>query len=259
QRQALEPGDKHVRMADAARFHPHERFTGAGLTKAISDHLHLAARGGQHGGDSLPSIHQARCYHQVGMRFVVFPLCFVINLFAASPWDLLTQGAAEENAIKRAQAIAALATVRTTPAEKLVDAALTDKDPRVRLTAVSALAERRSRATIPKLRASLDDEAGEVSFTAAKALWDLGDRSGKDLLTEVLWGERKQSAGFIKRQVRDAKSTLHNRRGLVWMGAKEGAGFLFGPLGFGLGLVEGITKDGSAPARALSATLLAQE
>jgi HEAT repeat protein len=59
--------------------------------------------------------------------------------------------------------------------------------------------------------------------------------------------------------MRDAKSTLHDRKALVWMGAKEGVGFLFGPLGYGLGLVEGLTKDSSAPARALSATLLAKD
>jgi hypothetical protein len=59
--------------------------------------------------------------------------------------------------------------------------------------------------------------------------------------------------------MRGAKSTLHNRKALAWMGAKEGAGFLFGPLGTGLGIAEGIMKDGSAAARALSAKLLAQD
>jgi HEAT repeat protein len=177
----------------------------------------------------------------------------------ATPWEILTEGAAEQNYIKRAQAIAALGTIRTPEANKFVDAAMADKELPIRLAAVSALADRKLRSDIPRLRLALEDEAGEVSFTAAKTLWEMGDRSGKELLEQVLAGERKQSAGFVKQQIRDAKSTLHNRRSLVWMGAKEGAGFLFGPLGTGLGVMEQAMKDGSAPARVLSATLLAQQ
>ena len=175
------------------------------------------------------------------------------------PWEILTRGAAEENAVKRAQAIAAIGTVRTTRADKLVETALNDKDSTVRLAAVNALAERKSRALIPKLKRALDDESGEVSFRAAQALWELGDRTGEELLRAVLAGERKQSQSFVSKQVKDAKSTLHNRKALAWMGAKEGAGFLFGPLGYGMGMVEGMTKDNSAPERALAASLLGQD
>ena len=46
-------------------------------------------------------------------------------------------------------------------------------------------------------------------------------------------------------KLKQVKSTLHNRKALAWMGAKEGAGFLFGPLGFGLGLAESILKGQS--------------
>ncbi len=192
------------------------------------------------------------------MRIALLVLLIASNAFAAAPWEVLTQGAAEENSTKRAVAIVALGTIRTPQADKLVLAAVSDKAVPVRLAAVSALAEQKSRTAIPKLKAALEDEAAEVSFSAAKALWDMGDRSGGDLLAEVLAGERKQSPGFVKKQVREAKSTLQNRKKLVWMGAKEGAGFLFGPLGFGLGVVESLSQDGSAPTRALSATLLGQ-
>ena len=174
----------------------------------------------------------------------------------SSPWELLTQGAAEQNYTKRAHAIVALGTIPTAEAESLVLAALNDKSSVVKLAAVSAVAEHKSPACIKKLRAALDDDAAEVSFSAAQALSDLGDHSGDALLAAVLAGERKQSPGFVKEQIRDAKSTLHNPKKIVWMGAKEGAGFLFGPLGYGLGMVEGMTHDGSAPARAISATLL---
>jgi hypothetical protein len=86
----------------------------------------------------------------------------------------------------------------------------------------------------------------------------MGDRSGTHLLADVLDGGRKTSPGFVQKGVRGAKSTLSSPKKLVWIGAKQGAGFLFGPLGFGLGLVEGITNDSAAPARAISATLLGQ-
>jgi HEAT repeat protein len=178
---------------------------------------------------------------------------------ASSPeWQMLTAAATEESGYKRAPAIAALTTIRSPEADKLVVAALTDKDLLVRFAAVSGLADRKSRADIPKLKTVLDDESGEVSFLAAKALWELGDRSGRDILEEVLFGEQKKP-GFVKSQIRGAKATAHNRKALVWMGAKEGAGFLFGPLGAGVGVMEQIMKDSSAPERMLAATLLAQD
>lgn len=195
-----------------------------------------------------------------------YRLQFVLLAIAASvsaadspkPWEILTEGAAEDSPYKRAPAIAALGTVPTLEANKLVNAALSDKEVLVRLAAVGTLADRKSRADIPKLKVALDDESGEVAFTAAKALWDLGDRSGRDLLEDVLAGERKQSPGFIKSQIRGAKATMHNRNQLIWLGAREGAGFLFGPLGAGLGVMEMAMKDGAAPARALSATMIGQ-
>lgn len=197
------------------------------------------------------------------MSYRVFCTLLVVSCLLSAAdsnkmWDTLKEGAAENNPYKRAPAIAALATVRTPEADKLVKAALTDKDFIVRLAAVGALADRKSRADIPNLKVALDDESGEVAFTAAHGLWELGDHSGKELLEEVLAGERKQSAGFIKDQIRGAKATLHNRKELIWMGAREGAGFLFGPLGAGLGIMEMVLKDSAAPARALSATMLGQ-
>jgi HEAT repeat protein len=196
------------------------------------------------------------------MRFILCVFALTAHGLAAaesSAWQMLAEGAADENGYKRAPAIVALGTIQTPEADKLIAAALGDKEVFVRFAAVNALAERKSRADIPKLKTALDDESGEVSFTAAKALWELGDRSGREILEEVLAGELKQSPGFVRSQIRDAKSTMHNRKALVWMGAKEGVGFLFGPLGTGLGVMEQVMKDGSAPARALSATLLARD
>ena len=195
------------------------------------------------------------------MRLILCTVVLTAQVLAAanSPaWQMLTEGAAEESGYKRAPAISALTTIRSLEADKLVVAALADKDLLVRFAAVSGLADRKLRTDIPKLKRVLDDESGEVSFLAAKALWELGDRSGMDILEEVLFGEQKKP-GFVKSQIRGAKATAHNRKALVWMGAKEGAGFLFGPLGAGVGVMEQIMKDSSAPERMLAATLLAQE
>jgi HEAT repeat protein len=195
------------------------------------------------------------------MRLIVCTVVFTAHVLAApgSPaWQILTEGAAESSGYKRSEAISALGTIRSAEADKFVAAALADKDIMVRLAAVSALAERKSRADSPTLRKALNDESGEVSFIAARALWEMGDRSGRDVLEEVMFGEQKKP-GFIKKQIRGAKATAHDRKGLVWLGAREGAGFLFGPLGAGLGLMEQAMKDDAAQARVLSATLLAQE
>jgi HEAT repeat protein len=173
-------------------------------------------------------------------------------------WRILTEGAAESSPYKRAPAISALGTIPSPEARKLVDAALTDKEILVRLAAVSAMADRKSRADIPRLKIALDDTSGEVSFTAAHALWEMGDHSGRELIESLLEGERKPSDSFIKKQIRGAKTRLHDPKELMWLGAKEGAGFLFGPLGAGLGVLQMVMKDGTAPERALSATMLGE-
>ncbi len=186
------------------------------------------------------------------------PLAFGAADLSVGAWEILNQGIAEQYGPKRAQAYAAVGTIRTPDAEKLLNNALADKDFTVRLAAVSVLAERKSRADIPRFKKALDDEAAEVSFTAAKALWEMGDRSGKDVLEKVLAGEKK-GPGFVKSDVRSVEATARDRKALIWMGAREGAGFLFGPLGTGLGVVEMITKDGQGPVRVLAATMLGQQ
>src|SRR5260370_2361983 len=81
---------------------------------------------------------------------------------------------------------------------------------------------------IPFLKAALDDST-EVSFTAAKALWDLGDASGREILQEVLEGERKDTPGMLHGAIRDAKRKLHSPSQLALMGAKEAAGTFLRP------------------------------
>ena len=83
---------------------------GTGAGQVVRYDRNGSANSCEHGGDSLDSIHQPRCYHQVGMKIVCFALMIAFNLFAVSPWEMLTQGAAEDNSTRRAQAITALGT-----------------------------------------------------------------------------------------------------------------------------------------------------
>jgi hypothetical protein len=68
-----------------------------------------------------------------------------------------------------------------TEAIQLVEGALRDPDSLVRQTAAAELGQMKVREAIPSLKTAMDDAAGEVAFAAAKALWDMGDRSGRDL------------------------------------------------------------------------------
>jgi HEAT repeat protein len=175
-------------------------------------------------------------------------------------WTVLDRGAANEHVVQRSQALAALSTLGTNPrAVRRVEAALADKDWSVRQAAVAALGQMQAKASVPKLQPLLKDEAPEVSFAAAKVLWDLGDRSGHDILLEILAGERRDSPGLVRTQLRDARSKLRNPAGLLLMGAKEGVGMVFGPASTGITVVEELMKDNAASARVVATTLLATD
>jgi HEAT repeat protein len=112
----------------------------------------------------------------------------------ARAWKILEEAGRDNDVSKRTEAISALAVVGSKPrAFVLVESALQDKDPAVRRVAVIALGEMKSRKSLPKLRQMLEDDAPEVSFAAAQVLWQMGDRSGRQVLFEVLAGERNPS------------------------------------------------------------------
>ena len=175
-------------------------------------------------------------------------------------WTVLDRGVANTRVLQRSQALAALSTLGTKPrALRRVEAALADKDWSVRQAAVAALGQMQAKASVAKLQPLLQDEAPEVSFAAAKVLWDLGDRSGHDLLLDVLLGERRDSPGLVRSQIREARSKLRNPTGLLLMGAREGVGMVFGPASTGITVMEELLKDNAASARVVAATLLATD
>jgi len=147
QRQALQPGDEQVGVADPASFHAHQRFAGTGLSEAVRHHRDPASGRRQHRRHSLQITHQARCYHQVNMRFISFAWLIAFPVWP-QPMGAVDRRGSGRKFHQRAQAIAALGTIRTAEADKLVQAVLKDKESIVRLEAVNALAERKSRAAI---------------------------------------------------------------------------------------------------------------
>jgi hypothetical protein len=172
-------------------------------------------------------------------------------------WEVLTAGVTDEKPSKRVEAIVGAGSIGPLKkAAQLVQSGLSDKDASVRQVAAATLGEMRARMSIPKLRESLDDKAPEVSFAAARSLWLLGDHSGRDIFIEVLSGERSASEGVVKSKLRKAQKEFHNPAALALIGAKEAAGALFGPLGWGISAVEELVKDKSASAQVLAASLL---
>lgn len=176
-----------------------------------------------------------------------------------SAWEVLKRDMADKDADKRKQAVLAMAAIGPTPEViALLDEALRDKEPIVRQTTAAAIGEAKIRQCIPNLKAELDDTS-EIAFTAAKALWDMGDRSGRDLLQEVYTGQAKDSPNFVQSAIRDAKHKIHHPKELALMGAKEASGALLGPFSMGIVVAADMLKDSGAPTRALSVMMLSQD
>jgi hypothetical protein len=173
-------------------------------------------------------------------------------------WKCLNGGLAEKNYDRRAQTIAALGTIGLQRiAVSLIEGGLNDKDAPVRQAAAEVLGIIKSRSSIPKLQAALDDNSAVVSFAAAQALWAMGDKSGQALFFEVLDGDRNVSTGMIRGGLQQVHEKFHDPTALGELGAEQAAGAFLGPAGFGVTAAIELAKDKGAPARALSAQLLA--
>jgi HEAT repeat protein len=87
----------------------------------------------------------------------------------------------------------------------------------------------------------------------------MGDRTGRDVFIQVLSGEKSSSAGLLKGEVEVTKKKLQDPGKLAITGAKEAASSLFGPAGWGFKVMDEVTQDRSASARAMSAILLGSD
>ncbi len=175
-------------------------------------------------------------------------------------WEVLRTGLSDKNPDKRRQAVTAIGSIGLeAEAIQLVEGARRDPDSLVRQTAAAELGQMKARDAIPSLKTAMDDAAGEVAFAAAKALWDMGDRSGRDLIEDVLTGQQSTSEGPLKSAVRDARRKMHDPKALAVMGFNEASGVLLGPFNIGIIAAEQAFKTGSSGGRALATTLLAQD
>ena len=196
------------------------------------------------------------------------PTCFIALLAASAAfaqpdvtsWNILKDGYHEKFIDARRDALIAVGSIGETPdVVKLLTDFLHDENLEMRQTAAAVMGQMKCRSCIPVLRAALADESGEVSFAAAKALWDMGDRSGRELLEEVLTGETKSGPSNLEAIRRKARTTVHDKKAMVLIGAKETTSILLGPASLGITAGEMALKDGQGGGRTLSATLLGDD
>ncbi len=176
-------------------------------------------------------------------------------------WDLLKQGLVDTNPLNRRQAVTATGSVGLDPeAVRLVEAALKDdKDSLIRATAAAELGEMKSRQSFPALKAALDDPAGEVGFAAAKALWDMGDKTGRGFIEDVVAGQQVATDGGVKGALHRADRLRYDPKKMAVIGAKSASGALLGPFNIGVLAAEQVFKGGAEAARMQALNLLAED
>ncbi len=79
----------------------------------------------------------------------------------------------------------------------------------------------KSRQSFPALKAALDDPAGEVGFAAAKALWDMGDKTGRGFIEDVVAGQQRATDGGVKGALRRADRLRYDPKEMAVLGAKS--------------------------------------
>jgi HEAT repeat protein len=195
---------------------------------------------------------------------LLFALLLAAACLPAQPertaWDVLKPGLADTNPLTRRQAVTATGSVGLDPeAIRLVEAALKDNDSLIRATAAAELGEMRSRQSFPALKAALDDPAGEVGFAAAKALWDMGDKTGRGFIEDVVAGQQVATDGGVKGALRRADRLRYDPKQMAIIGAKSATGALLGPFNIGVIAAEQVFKNGAVAVRMQALNLLAQE
>lgn len=195
------------------------------------------------------------------LTFLVLPLACLLAQPERTAWDVLRPGLADTNPLNRRQAVTATGAIGLDPeAVRLVEAAMkSDSDPLIRATAAAELGEMKSRQSFPALKAALDDPAGEVGFAAAKSLWDMGDKTGRGFIEDVVAGQQSATDGGVKGALRRADRLRHDPKAMAVLGAKSATGALLGPFNIGVLAAEQVLKNGRVAARMLALNLLAEE
>jgi HEAT repeat protein len=197
----------------------------------------------------------------VKLTFLLVPLACVLAQPEKSAWDVLKPGLVDTNPLNRRQAVTATGSIGLDPeAIRLVEWALkSDTDPLIRATAAAELGEMKSRQSIPALKAALDDPSGEVGFVAAQALWDMGDKTGRGFIEDVVAGQQVATDGGVKGALRRADRLRYDPKKMAVIGARSASGALLGPFNIGVIAAEQVFKGGAAAARMQALNLLAQD
>jgi len=172
---------------------------------------------------------------------------------------MLTAAVTDGHPETRVQALAALGLLGSNARSTgLIKDAMKDKDVDVRVAAALAAGETKSSAVTTPLRDLLDDKEPAVSFIAALTLWKMHDRSGEDVLTAVVDGDRKTSAGMFHDTKHTINKQLHDPAAMAKYGATQGAYYFLGPFGIGLTAWDYIHKNGGDTARISAIEAIAQ-
>jgi HEAT repeat protein len=175
-------------------------------------------------------------------------------------WDVLKTGLVDTNPLNRRQAVTATGSIGLDPeAIRLVETAMKDNDSFIRATAAAELGEMKSRQSFPALKAALDDPAGEVGFAAAKALWDMGDKTGRGFIEDVVAGQQQATDGGVKGALHRADRLRYDPKKMAIIGAKSASGALLGPFNIGVLATEQVFKGGALAARMEALNLLAED
>jgi HEAT repeat protein len=173
---------------------------------------------------------------------------------------VLKPGLADTNPLTRRQTVTATGSIGLDPeAIRLVEAALQDHDSLIRATAAAELGEMKSRQSFPALKAALDDSAGEVGYAAAKSLWDMGDKTGRGFLEDVVAGQQNATDGGVKGALHRANRLRYDPKAMAVLGAKSASGALLGPFNIGVLAAEQVFKNGAVAVRMQALNLLAEE
>jgi HEAT repeat protein len=175
-------------------------------------------------------------------------------------WDVLKPGLVDTNPLTRRQAVTATGSIGLDPeAVRLVEAGLKDNDSLIRATAAAELGEMKSQQSFPVLKAALDDPAGEVGYAAAKALWDMGDKTGRGFLEDVVAGQQNATDGGVKGALHRANRLRYDPKAMAVLSAKSASGALLGPFNIGVLAAEQVFKNGAVAVRMQALNLLAEQ
>jgi HEAT repeat protein len=168
-------------------------------------------------------------------------------------WFILQTGLHSKRVAQREEAIKALSLLEgNRQAIRFTLRAMRDKNPRVRAAAASTLGELHAIATLPALRAAISDKDPSVRLAATHALFVMKDPLAYEIYYAILMGDKKTSAGMIQSQV----DRLKDPKQVAQMGLQEGIGFV--PYaGMGYEAYRQLMKHDSSPVRAAAARFLA--